>query len=108
VDSLDQLRVLLGQSGGAVRTELVEQGISNTLALRTGDWKFIPASPNQQVSGMGSGANPADKRWGESIDREDALYHLTDDPAEQVNLATKHPDKVSALRARLEEIKRLR
>ena len=108
VDSLDQLRVLTGQTGGAVRTEVVEQGISNTLALRAGNWKFIPQSPQQQVSGMGSGANSADKRWGESIVREDALYHLADDPAEQINLATRHPDRVTALRARLEEIKRLR
>ncbi|MBL9186632.1 MAG: arylsulfatase [Opitutaceae bacterium] len=108
VDSLDQLRVLTGQPGGAIRTELVEQGISNTLALRAGDWKFIPASPQQQVSGMGSGANPSDKRWGESIVREDALYHLTNDPAEQVNVAAKYPDTVSALRARLEKIKRPR
>ncbi len=108
VDSLDQLTVLFGRPGAAVRTELVEQGISNTLALRAGDWKFIPASPNQQVSGMGSGANPADKRWGDSIVREDALYDLAADPAEHVNVAAKYPDTVSALRARLEKIKRPR
>ncbi len=108
VDSLDQLRVLTGQPGAAIRTELVEQGISNTLALVAGDWKFIPRSPQQEVSGMGSGANPADKRWGDSIVREDALYHLADDPAERVNLASKFPEKVSALRARLDEIKRPR
>lgn len=105
-DSLDQLRVLTGQPGDAVRTELVEQGISDTLALRAGAWKFISRSPRQEVSGMGSGANPADKRWGESIVREDALYNLANDPAEAVNLASKFPDKVSVLRARLETIKR--
>lgn len=105
VDSLDQLAVLTGQPGAAVRTELVEQGISNTLALRAGDWKFIPQSPQQAVSGMGSGANPADKRWGDSIVREDALYDLAADPAETTNLAAQFPDKVNALRARLEAIR---
>lgn len=105
-DSLDQLAVLTGQPGVAIRTELVEQGISNTLALRAGDWKFIPASPQQKVSGMGSGANPADKRWGESIVREDALYDLVDDPAETTNLIARHPDRAAALRARLEAIRR--
>ncbi len=108
IDSLDQLRVLTGQPGRAIRTELVEQGISNTLALVADNWKFIPRSPQQDVSGMGSGANPADKRWGDSIVREDALYNLTDDPAEQTNLAAKFADKADALRQRLEEIKRAR
>jgi arylsulfatase A-like enzyme len=107
-DSLDQLRVLTGEPGGAVRTELVEQGISNTLALRARDWKFIPKSPQQEVSGMGSGANPADKRWGESIVREDELYDLAADPAEQVNVASKFPNQVAALRLRLKEIKNAR
>ncbi len=104
-DSLDLLPVLTGQPGEAVRTELVQQGISNTLALRSGDWKFIPASPQLQVSGMGSGANPRDTRWAESIVREDALYDLAADPAERNNLAARHPAKVAAMKERLEAIK---
>ena len=107
-DSLDQLRVLTGEFGEAIRSELVEQGISNTLALRAGDWKFIPKSPQQEVTGMGSGANPADKRWGDSIVRADALYNLADDPAEQVNLAASLTAKTNAMRDRLDEIKRPR
>lgn len=105
-DSLDQSRVLLGQPGSPVRTEIVGQGISNTLSLRSGDWKFIPASPQQQVSGMGAGADPNDRRWTASIVREDALYNLAVDPAESDNLARRHPDRVKALRLRLEAIRR--
>jgi arylsulfatase A-like enzyme len=71
-------------TGAGVRTELVEQGISHSLALRAGDWKFIPRSPQQAVSGMGSGANPA----------------------ETTNVIARHPDQAAALRARLEPIKR--
>ncbi|MEN9404394.1 MAG: hypothetical protein RL091_3097 [Verrucomicrobiota bacterium] len=105
-DSLDQSRVLLGETSPPVRTEIVGQGISNTLTLRSGDWKFIPASPQQQVSGMGAGADPHDRRWTASIVREDALYNLAEDPAETVNLATREPARLAALRARLDAIKR--
>ena len=107
-DSLNQLRVLTGQPGGPVRTEIVQQGISNTLALRSGNWKFIPKSPQQQVSGMGSGANTTDTRWVESVVREDALYDLAADPGEKINVIAQHADRAAALRARLEEIKRAR
>ncbi len=105
-DSLDQSRVLLGKPGAPIRTEIVGQGISNTLTLRAGDWKFIPASPQQQVSGMGAGADPNDRRWTASIVHEDALYNLAKDPAESRNLAASQPDRVAKLRARLEAIKR--
>lgn len=105
LDSLDQLAVLTGQPGPAVRTELVEQGISNTLALRSGSWKFIPASPQDQVSGMGSGANTGDSRWAGSVIRQDELYDLAADPAERVNVAAQHADILAALRARLEALK---
>lgn len=105
-DSLDQSPVLLGQPGAPVRTEIVGQGISNTLTLRAGDWKFIPASPQQQVSGMGAGADPNDRRWTASIVREDALYNLAEDPAEAVNVAARHPAKLAELKARLEAIRR--
>ena len=104
-DSLDQSRVLLGEASAPVRTEIVGQGISNTLTLRAGDWKFIPASPQQQVSGMGAGADPNDRRWTASIVREDALYNLATDPAETTNLASRYPEQVAALRARLEDIR---
>lgn len=104
LDSLDQTRVLLGANGEAIRTEVVEQGISNALALRSGQWKFIPASRQQVASNMGAGANPADQRWADSIVREDALYNLAEDPAEKVNLAANFPEKTTAMRERLAEI----
>lgn len=105
-DSLDQSRLFLGQTAAPIRTEIVGQGISNTLTLRSGNWKFIPASPQQQVSGMGPGADPNDRRWTASIVREDALYNLAADPSESENLAASHPDRVAALRLRLEAIRR--
>jgi arylsulfatase A-like enzyme len=107
-DSVNQLRVLLGESGPAARTELVEHGISGSLSLRQGDWKYIPASKEKAASGMGSGANPNDQRWAEAIVREESLFNLADDPAETTNVAAKFPEKTAALRARLEEVKSAR
>ncbi len=104
-DSLDQSRVLLGKRGPAVRTEIVEQAISNTLALRSGDWKLIPASPQQQVSGMGAGADPNDNRWTHSIIRSDELYDLASDPTESINLASRFPERVASMKARLQAIR---
>lgn len=55
---------------------------------------------------MDAGADPHDRRWTASIVREDALYNLAEDPAETVNLAARHPEKLAALRARLKAIRR--
>lgn len=104
-DSLNQLPILLGQTQESVRKDIVEHGISGMLSLREGKWKYIPASGQKQASGMGSGANPNDKRFVDAIIREEALYDLSLDPAETTNLAAKFPDKTSALRSRLEAIK---
>jgi len=105
VDSLDQSRVLRGEAGEAVRTEIVQQAISNILALRSGDWKFIPKGVQHRASQAGSGANPADRRFVDARLHEDALFNLADDPAETTNLAAKYPEKLDELRARLAEIR---
>jgi hypothetical protein len=108
VDSLDQNALLRGAESKPLRTEVVEQGISGAIALRAGGWKFIPTNKGQSVSGMGSGADPRDTRWAESIVPADALYNLTEDPAEKNNLATKMPAKAEELRKRLQEIRSAR
>lgn len=105
-DSLNQARILRGEPGEPVRTEIVQQAISNTLSLRSGDWKYIPKSGQRRASGMGAGANPADGRWVDSLVPEDALYNLAEDPAEKTNLAARYPEKVEALKARLAELRR--
>lgn len=104
MDSLNELPVFLGDPGPERRHEVVEQGISGTMGLRQGEWKFIPKTPGQKVSGMGSGANGSDRRFVESIIKTDELFDLATDPAEKTNLASQHPAKVAALRQRLEQI----
>jgi len=51
-------------------------------ALRRGKWKYLRATP----------------------DDTDALYDIENDPREQANLAAKHPELVTELRARWEEL----
>lgn len=104
VDSINQLPVITGEGGPALRNDVVEEGISGTLGLREGDWKFIPKTPGVHASGMGSGANRSDPRFVESIIKVDELFHLADDPAEKTNLAQQDPAKVASMRQRLEEI----
>ncbi len=78
-DSESYLPALLGQTGAKGRTELVEQGMFSELALRSGQYKYIPGKTPQ-------------------------LYDLTTDIREEHNIAPEHPDLVKQLDARLKEI----
>jgi arylsulfatase A-like enzyme len=91
-DSLDALDVLLGKSAVG-RGEIVQEGISG-LAMRAGDWKFIPPHRGPvEIKHMRSGNGPKPQ-----------LYNLADDPAETRNLASEHPEKLRELATRLDEI----
>jgi arylsulfatase A-like enzyme len=81
-DSLDELSALLGQQP-AGRTSLVEQGGGYDIALRKGQWKYIP---------------PGRKR------AEPQLYDLKTDPAETKNIATGHVKLVEQLDAELKNL----
>ena len=56
------------------------QGGTPGAAVRLGDWKLI------------------DWYWG----KDQELFHLADDPGEQINLAAKHPEKAVELRGLLD------
>lgn len=104
-DSLDLSAVLLGETADHVRDHTVLHGISDTLALRAGDWKYIPATAQKRISGTG-GANPSDARFIESRFDEPLLFNLREDPAEQKNVLADHPEIAAQLQQRLEAIKR--
>ncbi len=94
-DSQDQLAALLGESATGRDHHIHHAG---RLAIRVGDWKYIPAGPGPKVS-----------QWTNTElgnDPEDQLYHLSKDPGEQTNLAKEHPGKIRELAAKLAEIKR--
>ena len=104
-DSLDLAPVLLGETTANLRDHTVLHGISDTLALRSGDWKFIPATMKGPATAVG-GANPTDPRFTPNQIPEPLLFNLRDDPAETQNLAAKFPDKLAALQRQLDTLRR--
>jgi arylsulfatase A-like enzyme len=102
-DSLDLSAVLLGQTRKNLRDHTVLHGIGG-LALRKGDWKYIPATSG--AGGMGSGANAADERFAAAIIPEPLLFKLRTDPHETTNVMAQHPEQARRLAGQLERIKR--
>ncbi|MGC4054177.1 MAG: arylsulfatase [Paludibaculum sp.] len=93
-DSLDMLPVLLGQTRKG-RTSLVEH--AGALSLIEGDWKVIEGKPgpktNETHIELGNDPSPQ-------------LFHLSEDPGEQHNLADRVPDKLKQMLEALEKIKK--
>ncbi|HZI32730.1 MAG TPA: arylsulfatase, partial [Candidatus Binatia bacterium] len=104
VDSVNQLPVLLGETNKSLRDVDVQQGISGSMAIREGDWKFIPSNAGDAAGGMGSGANPNDPRFAAAIIREPLLFNLAKDPDETNNVAAANPEKIAELSALLKKI----
>lgn len=98
-DGLDLSALWLGGIPGRTRDFIVQQGAGNVLALRKGDWKFVPRNI-APASGIG-GADPRDQRFTEVQTPEDQLFDLSVDPAEQHNLAAAQPAKVAEMAALL-------
>ena len=91
-DSRNALEVLIGKSTTG-RATLVEQG-TNGLALREGNWKFIPSDKGAaQVKSMRTGNSP-----------QPQLYDLSQDPGETKNLAKEKPEKLQELSSAFEQI----
>lgn len=90
-DSENQLPTLLGESSVG-RAGLVEYDQRREKALREGDWKYI--LPGETMDGLGP--------WrGVKIPAPGFLFNLASDPGETNNLAAAHPERMSALTARL-------
>ena len=100
-DSLDRSEVLLGKTTRNLRDHTILHGIGG-LALRQGDWKYIPAT--EVSGGMGSGANAADPRFAAANIPAPLLFDLATDPNEKNNIIAKHPEKAAELAARLKAI----
>jgi arylsulfatase A-like enzyme len=102
-DSLDMSNVLLGKTSKNLRSSSVLHGIGG-LALRQGDWKYIPATEKVKPGGMGSGANAADPRFAAANIPEPLLFNLATDPNETKNVITSHPKKAAELEKELKAI----
>jgi arylsulfatase A-like enzyme len=103
-DSLDLSEVLLGETGKNLRDNMVLHGISDTLALRQGNWKYIPANAKVQAAGMGNGANPSDARFAANRVTEPLLFNLASDPSEKTNVIRNFPELADEMAKRLTAI----
>jgi arylsulfatase A-like enzyme len=104
-DSLDLSSVLLGATTNNLRTDTVLHGISDELALRWGNWKYVPANAKAKASGMGRGANPKDTRFVEARITHPLLFNLANDPDERTNVFKQFPEQAKKMAARLAAIK---
>ena len=108
-DSYNMLPVLLGAQGAKpIRPYMLEQTISLAMSIREGHWKYLDH--------QGSGGNNYDRggEWGMNlykiVDTDPGapgqLYNLEEDPGETINLYSQYPERVSAMQAKLEALKR--
>lgn len=90
-DSFSLMPLLKG-GDQPIRNNAVSASIGGTPALRSGNWKYIPAP--------GSGG------WGKGGDQSQPiqLYNLADDIGETKNLAATMPEKVAEMKALLEKL----
>ncbi len=90
-DSFSLMPLLKGEDK-PIRENAVSASIGGTPALRSGTWKYIPAT--------GSGG------WGKGGDQSQPiqLYNLADDLGETKNLAAAMPEKVTEMKALLEKL----
>ncbi len=97
-DSQNMLSVLLGESEIG-RENVVLEGLFHKTAFRKGDWVLIPSYKG--------GKTPS---WGVDVETgflmETQLFNIRKDPNQRDNLATKYPDKVKAMKAEFEKVKK--
>ena len=90
-----QRAALLGESPSG-RTSLIEQG--GPLALRDGEWKFIPPATGARLNGntkTETGNSP-----------QPQLFNLANDIGETNNLASAQPERAKKMAVQLETIRR--
>lgn len=87
IDSRNALPALLGEDR-AGRAHIIEH--ANRLAVRQGDWLFLPPGPAQEGLGPWTRA---------PLPPPGGLYNLKEDIGEQRNLAAEQPERVQALAA---------
>lgn len=101
-DSFNVLPALLGEkTAQPCREYLVEQdNQGRALALRQGPWKLMPANKGKGKKGK---AAPAKR---DPLPVQAELYNLDDDLSETKNIAAAHPDRVAAMSAKLDAIRK--
>ena len=111
-DGMNVSDALLGKTKTSPRISIVQDGIGNQLALRDGDWKYIPANARKDAEKDKNKSKPKPEPDGFKTDTrasgrvtEDLLFNLATDLGETKNLVAKNPEKLAELRAKLDAIR---
>ena len=104
-DSFNLLPLLESEGKEAGRDHVVIHNGGVGLAIRQGDWKYIPGRPG---AGKKKSVEKVSLHDGEAADQaedlsNDLLFNLAEDVAETRNVAAAHPELVRQLRARLSQ-----
>lgn len=101
-DSYNIIDALLGKSK-AGREYIVQD--ANGVALRVGNWKYIPNVDGGWAGQGRKGTRDKLGPWGWFVTPEGgALFNLAVDPGEQNNVAGEHPDVLKQMRDKLDQI----
>ncbi len=94
-DGADLLPTLLGETEEG--REYVIQEALTQVAVRKGNWKYIP--PGSVTDRLGIMTWKEGSGWKKThVAEPGLLFHLTEDPTEQNNLAAKYPNRVQEMR----------
>lgn len=100
-DSQNQLAAWLGQDPQG-RDYVIQQPAGPVLAIRQGDWKYIPAGNRpvwaEQRHNLRNGPLAS-----APLTKNAYLFHLGDDPGEQTNVIDQHPEVARHLHRLLQE-----
>ncbi|MGJ8642089.1 MAG: sulfatase family protein [Luteolibacter sp.] len=87
-DSRNMLPAFLGEDRKGLEFMLEE---SRGVALREGDWKYIPVKTEKWAPGFAP--------------KVDSLFNLADDPGEQKNVISEYPERAAQMAERLKKAK---
>jgi arylsulfatase A len=96
-DSISFLPALFGTDNGPIRKSLIYQSINGSFAIRDGQWKLA------LCPGSGGWSYPQPGRDDQRGLPAFQLYDLSVDPAEKTNLVQSHPERVTKLKADMEQ-----
>ncbi|MAS96550.1 MAG: arylsulfatase [Verrucomicrobiales bacterium] len=97
-DSVSFLPILLGKDEAPIRNSIISQSINGSFAIRDGDWKLCVCP------GSGGWSDPRPGRSDMTGLPPVQLYDLSKNPEETNNLAEGHPDRVTKMKAQLQEL----
>ncbi len=95
-DSYDQSPILFQESAEPIREVMIQHSLNGSFAIRDGHWKYTP----QLGSGGFTDPSTREPLPGEA---PGTLFHLGEDPKEELNVYKAYPNQVERLHKKLEQ-----